>query len=402
MKQNLTVEAALELVLEQAKTVLAPEEVPLMAALGRVLAEDLSSRVNHPDDDDTAVDGYACREGDARSAGVGSPVKLRVIGEAPAGKPFAGEVRGGEAVQVFTGAPIPKGADAVIRVEDTIREGDSVWLLKPASAGDIRRKGDDLEQGKTYLKKGDLLSPGRVGLAAAMGYPSLQVMRRPRVGILSTGDEVVEPGEPLPHGGVYNSNSYSVAGLVLEAGGEPVMLGRVADQVDGLRGQLFRAGELDLLLTTGGVSMGEYDIVRKMLEREGQIHFWKVKIQPGGPFLFAEWNGMPLMGLPGNPVSAMVVFLLFGRPFLYKLLGRSDAPYRSLKAVADTPFRPAPTKRVYRRAVLEWKDGHYHVASTGSQSSGVLRSMAEGNALVMLEPDVWANAGDLVDVIPMG
>lgn len=401
MKQNLTVEAALGMVLEQAKTLTPTEELPLMAALGRVLAEDLSSKVNHPDDDDTAVDGYACREQDARSAGVGSPVKLKVIGEAPAGKPFTGQVSAGEAVHIFTGAPIPQGADAVIRVEDTIREGDSVWLLKPATAGDIRRKGDDLQQGQVYLKQGDLLTPGRIGLAAAMGYPTIPVMRKPRVGILSTGDEVVEPGEPLPHGGVYNSNSYSVAGLVREAGGEPVMLGRVSDQVDGLRGQLFRAGELDLLLTSGGVSMGEYDIVRQMLEREGQIHFWKVKVQPGGPFLFAEWSGMPLMGLPGNPVSAMVIFLLFGRPFLYKLLGRSDAPYSQLKAVADTPFKPAPTKRVYRRAVLGWKDGRYHAWSTGNQSSGVLRSMAEGNALVILEPDVSANPGDVVDVIPM-
>ena len=387
--------------MDQAKTLTATEELSLMAALGRILAEDLASKVNHPDDDDTALDGYACREEDAKSAGVGSPVKLKVIGEAPAGKPFEGHVNPGEAVYIFTGAPIPKGATAVIRVEDTIREGDQVWLLKPASSSDIRRKGDDLEQEQTYLKKGDLLTPGRIGLAAAMGYPAVRVARKPRVGILSTGDEIVEPGEPLPHGGVYNSNSYSVAGLVQDAGGEPVMLGKVSDQVEGLRGQLFRAGELDLLLTSGGVSMGEYDIVRQMLEREGEIHFWKVKIQPGGPFLFAQWSGMPLMGLPGNPVSAMVIFMLFGRPFLFKLLGRTDAAYSQLKATADTPFKPNPTKRVYRRAVLTWKDGRYRVASTGNQSSGVLRSMAEGNALVILEPDVTANVGDLVDVIPM-
>jgi molybdopterin molybdotransferase len=217
MKQNLSVEAALEIVLQQARPLQHIEQLPLTAAYGGILGADLSSKVNHPYTDDTAVDGYACLEADARNAGVGNPVKLKVIGQSPAGRPFTGQVGPGEAVQVFTGAPIPKGANAVVRVEDTLREGDFVWLLKPASAADIRRKGDDLVLGQTYLHKGSPLTPGRVGLAAAMGYATLPVVRRPRVGILSTGDEVVEPGEPLPYGGVYNSNSYSVAGLVLEA-----------------------------------------------------------------------------------------------------------------------------------------------------------------------------------------
>lgn len=401
MKQNLLVEAALEIVLQQATPFQSIEQLPLAAAYGGILGANLSSKVNHPYADDTAVDGYACREADAQGATVGNPAKLKVVGQSPAGKPFAGTLGPGEAVQVFTGAPIPKGANAVIRVEDTLREGDFVWLMKPASAADIRRKGDDLVLGKTYLHKGDLLTPGRVGLAAAMGYATLPVIRRPRVGILSTGDEVVEPGEPLPYGGVYNSNSYSVAGLVGEAGGEPIILQKVSDEVKGLHIQLRQAGKLDLLITTGGVSMGEYDIVRQLLEREGEIHFWKVKIQPGGPLLFATWNGLPLMGLPGNPVSAMVTFLLFGRPFLFRLLGRNDAPYSQIQAVADTAFEANPTRRAYRRAVMSWKNGQYHVASTGNQSSAVLNSMAVGNALVVLEAGFSARAGDVVDVIPM-
>lgn len=400
MKQNLTVEAALEIVLQEARPLQSIEQLPLTAAYGGILGANLSSKVNHPYADDTAVDGYACLEADAQSATVGNPVRLRVIGQSPAGKPFSGTVGSGEAVQVFTGAPIPNGANAVIRVEDTLREGDYVWLMKPATAADIRRKGDDLVLGQTYLHKGDLLTPGRVGLAAAMGYATLPVVRRPRVGILSTGDEVVEPGEPLPYGGVYNSNSYSVAGLVLEAGGEPVILPKVSDSVEGVRAQLQRAGKLDLLLTTGGVSMGEYDIVRQMLEREGEIHFWKVKLQPGGPLLFATWNGLPLMGLPGNPVSAMVTFLLFGRPFLFKLLGRTDAPYNQVRAVADTAFEANPTRRAYRRAVLRWENDRYHVATTGNQSSAILNSMAVGNALVVLEVGRPARAGEWVEVIP--
>lgn len=400
MKQNLTMEDALELVLQVARPLQEIEHLPLAASYGAVLGTDLAAKVDHPSVDDTAVDGYACLEADTRSASLGNPVRLEVIGQSPAGKPFTGKIGPGQAVQVFTGAPIPDGADAVIRVEDTLREDNFVWLMKPASPADIRRKGDDLVQGQVYLHKGDLLTPGRVGLAAAMGYATLPVIRRPRVGILSTGDEVVEPGEALPYGGVYNSNSYSVAGLVAEAGGEPIILPKTSDSVESLRVQLQRAGQLDLLLTTGGVSMGEYDIVRQLLEREGEILFWKVRIQPGGPLLFATWNELPLMGLPGNPVSAMVTFLLFGRPLLFRLLGRTDPPYSRLRAITDTPFEANPTRQAYRRAVLRWEDDHYRVATTGNQSSAVLRSMAVGNALVVLEAGRSAQQGETVEVIP--
>jgi molybdopterin molybdotransferase len=401
MKQNITVEAALELVLLQARALQGVEQIPLSTAFGGILAASLSSKVNHPSADDTAVDGYACLEADTRSASTGNPVKLKVIGQSPAGRPFAGTLGSGEAVQVFTGAPIPQGASAVIRVEDTLREGDFVWLMKPASPADIRPKGDDLVVGQTYLHKGDLLTPGRIGLAAAMGYAVLPVVQRPRVGILSTGDEVIEPGEPLPYGAVYNSNSYSVAGLVHEAGGEPIILNKVSDSIEGLRNQLKKAGRLDVLLTTGGVSVGEYDIVRLLLEREGEIHFWKVRMQPGGPLMFATWNSLPLLGLPGNPVSAMVTFFLFGRPFIFRLLGRNDSPYSQITAVADTDFDANPSRRAYRRAVISWQNDRFQAASTGNQSSGVLNSMAVGNALVVLEAGSSARAGDLVDVIPL-
>lgn len=400
MRQNLSVEEALEAVLGFASP-LESEPVPLLQSYGRILAQDLASPIFHPDADDSAVDGYACLANDTLGASAQTPVRLEVIGQAPAGRPFAGKIQTGQAVQIFTGAPLPSGADAVIRVEETRREGSGVLLLAPALSTDIRRKGDDLKAGQVYLRRGEALTAGRVGLAAAMGYTQLEVFRKPRVGILSTGDEVVEPGQPLPLGGVYNSNSYSVAGMVLQAGAEPVMLGRVSDNPEALQAQLHSADRLDLLLTTGGVSMGEYDFVRKLLEQSGQIHFWKVKIQPGGPFLFAHYKGTPLMGLPGNPVSAMVTFLLFGRPFLSGLLGRSDAPYSRIKAICVSPFTSNPSKRVYRRAVLSWQQDGYTVASTGNQSSVVLNSMAAGNCLVVLEAGVRANPGDAVDVIPL-
>lgn len=402
MRQNLTVEEALGVILEHAQPFGETEEVPLARAYGRVLAQDLVSKVNHPDQDDTSLDGYAARAEDTLTATPENPVRLKVIGEAPAGRPFPGEVGPGEAVWIFTGAPIPKGANAILRVEDTRREGDAVLFFKPANPGDIRPKGDDFRAGEVLLKKGDPLTPGRVGLCAAMGYPRVPVFKRPKVGILTTGDEVVEPGEPLPYGGVYNANNYSLAGLVWEAEGEPILMGKIPDQPERLREKLRGVGKLDLLLTTGGVSMGEYDIVRQLLEREGQIHFWKVRLQPGGPLLFAEWNGLPILGLPGNPVSSMVTFFLFGRPYLFRALSRTDAPYSVLEATAATPFSPNPSKVAYRRAVLSFGADGLQAYTTGNQSSGVLRSMAVGNALVVLEPGIGAEVGQRVRVIPLG
>ena len=283
MRTNLSVEEALEAVLEAAQGELAVEELPLKEAFGRVLAEDLASLVDHPDQDDTAIDGYACRAEDTLGASPEAPVRLRVVGEAPAGRPFPGEVGRGEAVAVYTGAPIPKGADAVVRVEDTRREGDEVLLFAPASPKDIRPKGDDLRRGEVYLRRGDLLTPGRLGLAAAMGHPRLKVFRKPRVGILSTGDEVVEPGEPLPFGGVYNSNAYSLLGLVLEAGGEPVLLGKVPDQPEAVLERLEGAGPLDLLLTSGGVSMGSTTWCARSWSATGRWSSGRCGSSPGDP-----------------------------------------------------------------------------------------------------------------------
>ena len=405
MRTSLTVEEALQTVLEHTRPLTEVEEVPLAEALGRVLARDLEALADHPDVDNTAVDGYAARAEDTAGASPENPVRLRWIGESPAGRPFPGRLGPGEAVSVYTGAPLPEGADAVVAVEDTERDGEFVVLYKPATPKDIRPKAQDLQKGRVYLKRGDVLTPGRVGLAAGMGHATLPVVRRPRVGILSTGDEVVEPGTPLPPGGVYNSNAYSVAALVREAGGEPVLLGKVDDTIPELKARLEGAGQLDLILTSGGVSMGDYDIVRHLLEQEGTIHFWKILQRPGGPPLFAEFAGTPLFGLPGNPVSAMVVFFLYGRPMLFKMLGRTDPPYRKVRAVADDFFKGAGKKVAFRRAVLRYDPdapGGHRVASVDNQSSGVLRSMAFGNALVIVPPHTHVEAGEVVDVIPFG
>ncbi|WP_457638146.1 molybdopterin molybdotransferase MoeA [Oceanithermus sp.] len=403
MRTSLTVEEALEVVLEHTNPLTDTETVSLGDAAGRVLAADLESRVDHPDVDNTAIDGYAARAADTAGASRENPVRLRLVGASPAGRPFTGSVGPGEAVSIFTGAPLPAGADAVVAVEDTERDGDKVILYAPATPKDIRKKAQDLERGRVYLKKGELLTPGRVGLAAAMGYAELPVVRKPRVGILSTGDEVVEPGQPLPPGGVYNSNAYSVAAQVRQAGGEPVLLGKVDDRLEALRERLAAAGNLDLILSSGGVSMGDYDIVRHLLEREGEIVFWKILQRPGGPPIFAEYRGTPFFGLPGNPVSAMVIFFLYGRAMLFKMLGRRDPPYRRVRALAEDGFKGAGKKVAFRRAVLSYDPeapGCHRVKTVGNQSSEVLRSMAFGNALVVVPPHSRVEPGQVVEVIP--
>ena len=401
MRESVSVEEALALVLEKTPVIGEREERPLVEALHRVLAEDLRARVSHPEVDNSAIDGYAARAADTQGASPDRPVRLRVIGEAPAGKPFPGRLGPGEAVAIYTGAPLPEGADAVVAVEDTRREGETVLLFAPASPKDIRPAGDDYRKGEVVLRKGTFLTPGRIGLAAGAGHPRLPVVRKPRVAILSTGDEVAEPGEPLPPGGVYNSNSYAVAGLVAEAGGEPMLLGRVPDQREALKERL-TAGRPDLVVTTGGVSMGEYDLVRKVLEDEGEVYFWKILQRPGGPPVFARLDDTLVFGLPGNPVSAMVVFFLYVRPMLFQMLGRSDPPYRRVRAVAADPFKGAGVKTAFRRAVLAYDPevfGGFVAHTTGNQSSGVLKSMALANALVVVPPETRIAPGDEVEAI---
>ncbi len=401
MRTEISVHEALAIVRSVALPIEEVERVPLAEAPDRVLAEDLAAQVDHPDVDNTAVDGYAVRAQDTAEASPEHPAVLRWAGESPAGKPFTKPLGPGEAVAVFTGSPIPPGADAVVAVEDTRREGDRVLVLRPASAKDIRPRGDDFTRGEILLRRGDILTPGRIGLAAAMGYAELPVVRRPRVGILSTGDEVATPGRPLPPGGVYDSNSYAVAALVAEAGGTPVLLGRAPDELGELKERITGAGPLDLLLTSGGVSMGQYDLVRRLLEEEGEILFWKIRQRPGHPPIFGRIGGTWVFGLPGNPVSAMVVFFLYGRPMLFSLLGRNDPPYRRLRARVQDFFKGAKGKVAFRRATLTYHPEEGLVAkSAGNQSSGAIRTMAFGNALVIVPPDRHLEPGDEAWVIP--
>ena len=399
---QITVEEALNTVKQHAPT-LATEWVALAAALGRTLAENLESPVNHPSLDNSALDGYACRAADTVKATPDTPVTLRIIGDIPAGSVFYGEVGPGEAVGIYTGAPVPRGADAIIGVEHTKVVGEQVQLSRPASGGDIRPKAQDLRRGEVYLKKGQRLTEAAVGIAAAMGYATVPVAKRPRIGILATGDELAEPGEPFREGQVYNSNAYALAALVSSVGGEAIRLPNVKDNLELLEVGL--AGpQLDLLLTSGGVSMGRYDFVRDLLFERGTVYFWKVAMKPGGPVLFGRYGDLPLLGLPGNPVSSLVVFKLLGEAFLASALGSTEPLpyYRRRPAYAATPFKGSGFKETFARVTLSYDaEGRTLANSTGNQSSGVLRSLLLADALTVVPPHTSIGVGEKLEVIPL-
>ena len=377
------------------------ETLPLLRCYGRVLAQDVVSLVNHPSHDNSALDGYACRAEDTLTASKENPVSLEVIGDIPAGSLFEGEVGQGQAVSIYTGAPIPKGADAIIRVEDTEQKEGNVLLFAPANPGDIRPLGQDFKTGDAHLKKGIVLDAASVGLAAAMGHAELQVSRKPRVGILATGDEVISPGQPLRAGQVYNSNTFSIAGLVKAAGAEAVILDHVNDDQTALAQAIEKAGDLDLLLTSGGVSMGKYDFVRDLLFDEGEVYFWKVAQKPAGPVLFGQWRNLPILGLPGNPVSSMIAFIILARAFLDKSLGKTEPlPYHQRQmVVAGMMLKGAGFKETFTRVRLETQGATLKAVSTGNQSSGVLTSMLFADALAVIPPHAVYEVGDEVEVI---
>ena len=365
------------------------ERVPLTEAYGRVLAEDLAARVNHPSATESALDGIACREADTREATPDAPARLTVVGESRAGAPFTGTVHAGEAVLIYTGAPLPPGADAICPVEKLHHENDTVLLRHPASPQDVRHEGSDFRAGEVVLRAGQTLTPHRVALAAALGHDTLPVRRKLRVALLTTGDEIIPPGQPLAPGQVYDSNRYGLVGLVRAAGHEPVALGQAPDTPAALAHALHDAGGADLILTTGGVSMGRYDLIRDLLIQEGSVAYWKVRVRPGGPAMLGVWRGTPLFGLPGNPVSSLVVFEVIVKP---ALTGREP---RTVRVRAATPFKSVPGKTAYWRGVLHGGA----VTDYGRQGSGVLRSLSDANALVIIPEGQRVHEGDDVDVI---
>lgn len=380
-----------------------PEVVPLRDALGRVLARDLAARADHPSLDDSALDGVACRSADVARAGPRTPVVLRVVGDSVAGRPHDGLVGAGEAVRIQTGAAVPEGADAVVGVERLEDEGDSVRVTAPGSRDAVRPRGQNVHRGDVGLRRGTRVTAAGLALAAAMGHAEMPVHVRPRVGILITGDELVEPGAALPPGGVFDGNGVALEALVRAAGAVPVPLPPVSDRAGALGKRVREAPDVDLLISSGGISMGRYDRVRDHLTEHGAIRFRKVLVKPGGPATFALVDGTAWLGLPGNPVSVMVTFLMLARAWIDRAHGSTEGlPIdRRLPARAAGPLEAAGAKTTLLRVRYECRDADLLAHAHGNQSSGVVRTLAHADALALVPPGARLAPGDAVETIPL-
>ncbi len=410
----ISVEQALEKILS-CVDVLEGEQKPILDTMGQVLAEDIYSTIDIPPLDNSAMDGYAVRSEDTRGATQQSPRFLRVIDTVMAGSISECEVEPGTAIRIMTGAPIPKGADAVVRFEDTDeteRRGTpgKTGILGEVKAGsDIRRAGEDITRGSTVLRKGVVIRPPEVGVLASLGRSKVTVIRRPTVAILVTGAELVDINQPLPAGKIYDSNTYSVAALVRRHGGISKILGVALDSEDSLVAMLHQGLDADILITTGGVSMGDYDVVKDVLAKEGEVVFWKVRMKPGKPVAFGKIKGATkagiarnilYLGLPGNPVSAMITFELFARPAILKMMGKKKLAKPTIEAVIEEPIINEDGRRIFARAIVEKRDGQYFARLTGPQGSGILTSMTLANGLVIVPEDKpRVKKGDIVQVM---
>ena len=410
----LSVEQALEKILGYVD-VLEVEPRPVLDCLGQVLAEDVYSTINIPPLDNSAMDGYAVRAEDTRGATEQTPRLLRVIDTVAAGSISECEVEPGTTARIMTGAPVPKGADSVVRFEDTDetqrqRVSDEIGILREAKPDqDIRRAGEDIARGSLVLSREVVIRPSEVGVLASLGRSEVKVIRRPEVAVLATGNELVDINQPLPKGKIYNSNSYSVAALVQRYGGIPKILGIALDSESSLVTSLRKGLDADMLITTGGVSMGDYDVVKDVLVKQGEIAFWTVRMKPGKPLAFGMVKGLdeagvtrniPHLGLPGNPVSAMVTFELFARPAILKMMGKKNLAKPVIEAVIEEPIVNSDGRRVFTRVIVGKRNGLYFARLTGPQGSGILTSMSLANGLVIIPEDKpGVEAGDVVQVM---
>jgi molybdopterin molybdotransferase len=381
--------------------------VPLDDALGHVLAADVRSPLDIPAHTNSAMDGYACRGADVRGATAEHPVRLRVIEQIPAGHFPTRTVGPGECVRIFTGAPLPAGADSVIRQEDTDLGTEVVSVFKERDAGaNFRRAGEDLTRGALALAAGTPLGPAELGVLASLAESAPMVVRRPRVGILASGDEIVDvdhPEEILSGRKVASSNTHTLVALVKLAGGEPVVLGIAKDTAESMREHFERAGDCDLLVTTAGISVGEHDFVKPVLEALGaEIRFWKLRMRPGAPVGFGMLRDIPWVGLPGNPVSTMVTFELFVRPAIRRMAGHHLPFRRGVPVRVGERITLAPKLQHFLRGVVTEGPNGTEARLTGPQGSGILTSMVKANALLVIpEGQHETMPGEVVQVLPL-
>ncbi len=373
------------------------EYVPLDEAHQRILAENLHSIVNDPPFDNSAMDGFAVRFEDTQQA----PSTLQIIAtsQAAAGNQDL-TLLSGQAVRIMTGAPVPEGADAIIPIEACDIEGDQVTLNQPSKPHFIRKCGENIAEGQIGLEKGCYLTPQSISMCATMGHSKIPVVQRLKIGIISTGDELKSPGQELSYGEIYESNSYGLSGLVKMLGHIPIRYPAVHDSLEALREQFDIASEeCDLFLTSGGVSMGEWDFVRKLMETEGKLVFWRVKIRPGSPPLFGHWKGTPMFGLPGNPVSSHVVFRMLVVPYLRGSLQTSYPHDRIVHARLNTNVRSTKDCLTLRRVTLTSTDEGFIADQPKHQGSGNIDSLSSADGLTLLQPGQSGESGELIQVL---
>jgi len=396
--------------------ILEPEEKPILNCLGQVLAEDIQSRINVPPYNNSAMDGYAVRHVDVEHASRETPVFLDIVGQVAAGEWPDKKVSRGTAIRIMTGAPIPDGADAVVKFEDTIESGtesqrrndSEIGIFKAAEEGqNIRMKGEDVAAGQAVIPRGAVLRPVEIGLLASIGRSKATVVRRPVVAVLSTGNELRRPGGILSAGKIFNSNEYHIAANVIACGGIPRRIGSSLDSVPSLRLKIERGLNADLLVTSGGISVGDYDMVKDVLAEMGKIDFCSVRLKPGKPMalgiLRGQVNGhereIPFLGLPGNPTSCMVTFELFVRPAIMKMMGKTGYRRPVIHAALNKDIQNKDHRRVFIRVSITRTPGGYIAVPSGPQGSGILTTMMKANGLAVIPEDrSTLKSGDTVEV----
>ncbi len=393
----ISVEEALERILAGIAP-LSVSQVPLAESLGLVLSGDVVAQEDMPPFANSAMDGFALLGEESRPRD-GQPPRLRVTGTVAAGYVAQHSVTTGTAMRIMTGAPVPPGADAVIQVELTRSDSpQSEWveILQEVKPGNnIRPAGEDMRRGQTVLVRGTEIGPWEIGILATLGKATVPVIRRPRVAILGTGDEVIEVDQPLQPGKIRNSNSYLIEAAVRRAGAIAHRLGVAQDTVESLREKFSQAMQADLILTSGGVSVGDFDLVKNIMAEQGAINFWRINMRPGKPVAFGHIGQSPLLGLPGNPVSAAVTFELFGRPVIRKMLGHTRLLRPQVEVIVEDGVADVAMRRHYVRAHVTWRDGRFVARTTGNQGSNIMTSLLNANALVIVpEGGVQVRPGD--------
>ena len=396
----ISVEEALHRILEVILP-LGKEKINILDSLGRVIGEDICANRDIPPKDNSAMDGYALRWEDTRGASAGNPVILNVIEDIPAGMIPQKSIGAGEASRIMTGAPMPAGGDAVVRVEDTDKDGNTVKVFAEAQEGqEIRFAGEDVREGEVVIYQGDVIRPAEVGMLAALGRSFVSVYQRPVVAIVATGDELVDIDENPTPWQIISSNSYSITAQIIDCGGIPLQIGIAKDTRDDLVSKFKAALRADIIVSSGGVSVGDYDLVKDVMKEVGnQMQFWQVAMRPGKPLAFGSMGGIPVFGLPGNPVSSMVSFEQFVRPSILKMMGYKNLFRRTIKATVREDITKKKGTKHFIRAHVEYANRRYTVKSTGEQGSGILKSMVRANGLIILSENLTSvKEGDEVTV----